>query len=109
MSDREDYLKSLREGLVKTAQGVISGETGIILGCRRLQAYRFDLASEHDVDFMLFVGVDSQTDHLPVDEERQNWSSEALVRKDLEIAEAEKDFRDDVLSACHRIIARFDG
>ncbi len=98
---------SFRGDIVRTAQEVIDGEIGIILGCRRLQSFRFRLADEHDEDFMLFVGVDSQTDHLPVDDERRNWSSEALARKDIEIAESENFFRNDVVAACHKVIARF--
>jgi hypothetical protein len=37
----------------------------------------------------MFDAVDSETDDLPVDIERKNWGSEALKRKDVEIAEAE--------------------
>ena len=107
MSDSDEYRESRRESLVETAKAVINGDIGIILGSRQIHAYRFDLADDLDDDFSLFIGVDSQTDHLPVDEERRNWSSEALSRKDLEIAEAEEFFKDDVLAACRKLIARF--
>ena len=98
----------MRKDLLRLANQVAAGELGIILGCRKIQAYRFELADDLDEDFLPFIGVDSQTDHLPVDEERRNWSLEALARKDIEIADAEEHFRDEVLSACKKIIARFD-
>jgi hypothetical protein len=31
-----------------------------------------------------FVAISSETDHLPADYERQNWSDEALERKDID-------------------------
>ena len=55
----------------------------------------------------MFDVVDSETDHLPVDIERRNWSAEALERKDAEIAEAEALFKDDVIAACRKLIERF--
>lgn len=102
-----ELTNSRRQELLDTAEAILSGRLGIILGSRRMQAFRFDLRDDLDTDFMTFVGIDSQTDHLPVDDERRNWSEEALVRKDIEIAEAEEFHRTEVVEACRRIIARF--
>ena len=63
---------------------------------------------DHDEDFLTFVGIDSETDSLPVDWERRNWSVEALERKDKEIAEAEAFYQNDAFVACRKLIERFD-
>ena len=103
-----EFNENLRGNLVKTAKAVLHGEIGVILGSRKIQSYRFDLASDFDPDFMLFVAVDSETDHLPVDEERANWSFEALARKDVEISEVEAFWKQDIMVACQKLIARFE-
>ena len=51
--------------------------------------------------------VDIETDDFPVDIERKNWDEEALKRKDVEIAEAEAFYKDDVTEACRKLIERF--
>jgi len=56
----------------------------------------------------MFVAIDSETDHLPVDLERRNWSIKALERKDSEIANYELSARNDALETCRKLIKRFD-
>ncbi|HLE64370.1 MAG TPA: hypothetical protein VI750_14560 [Pyrinomonadaceae bacterium] len=55
-----------------------------------------------------FIGIDSETDHLPVDRERGNWSAEALARKDKQIVESEAFYKESAFAACRNLIARFD-
>ncbi len=52
-------------------------------------------------------GFNSVTDHLPVDLERQNWSVEALERKDKEIANYEASAKADALETCRKLSKRF--
>jgi len=51
------------------------------------------LASEgaiaNETDLLLIIGIDSEADHLPVGDVRKLWASDALQRKDEEIARAE--------------------
>jgi len=103
----EDFQVSRRDELLAIAKAILEGEIGVIRGLRLVQSFRFDLADELDPDFMTFVGVDSDTDHLPVDDERENWSQEALDRKDVEIAEAQAFHREKVFQACRHLINRF--
>ena len=102
-----DLTRSRRRELLDIAEAILRGDIGVILGSRRMQAFRFDLGDEFDADFMTFVAVDSETDHLPVDDERRNWSDDALTRKDAEISEAEDFHRQEVFRACRQVIARF--
>lgn len=96
-----------QQELISVITMVLDGKVGIIYGSRLIQQYRFDLDDENDKDFGVFVLVDSDTDHLPVDNERDNWSAEALVRKDREIAEVEDFYRRDVFYACEVLLERF--
>ena|ERR1041385_8564757 len=101
----EDYI---RGKIVAICEAVVAEEIGIIAASRRLSALGLELFGRHDEDFILFVAVDSETDHLPVDIERKNWSAEALKRKDVEIAEAEALYKNDVIAACTKLIGRFN-
>jgi len=105
----EEYFETLRSALVATATAVVEGKVGIVLGCRRLYSLKHSMQlDDFDEDFQIFLAVDSQTDHLPVDEERRNWGLDALRRKDIEIAEAEGFFRSEVVAACQKLLVRFD-
>ncbi len=52
--------------IVAAARSILSGELSVVAGARQLATWRFDVGAEHDSDFTFFVGVDSETDHLPV-------------------------------------------
>ena len=103
----EDYLSLRKEQMVGTAESILNGEIGVILGSRKMSSFGYELCDDFDLDFVAFIAVDSETDHLPVDIERSNWSFEALARKDIEIADAEAFYRESVLGACRKIIDRF--
>ena len=104
----EEYLESCREKIVSTAKAILSGELGTIAGSRELWRLSYEIGQDKDEDFITFIAIDSETDHLPVDAERENWDKEALKRQDIEIGEYEAFYRDRAFEACKRIIARFD-
>ena len=62
----EEHRRLASAKIVATAQRILSGELGIVAGALQLSGLRFDVGAEHDADFIFFVGVDSETDHLPV-------------------------------------------
>ncbi|MBS1793144.1 MAG: hypothetical protein JSS81_04785 [Acidobacteria bacterium] len=104
----KDCTNFVRGKIVGICESILKEEIGIIAGSRKIISVGFELLDNNDEDFLFFVGIESQTDHLPVDFERRNWSSEALERKDKEIAEFESDLREDVFKACQKLINRFD-
>ena len=101
------YVQAQRERLVAVARAILDGELGVILGARHIAGLFYAFEDEDDPDRLVWVGIDSETDHLPVDEERRNWSPQALARKDEEIAECEAFFKDTALKACRRLLLRF--
>ncbi len=110
----EEYSTFIRGKIVAICGAVLNEEIGVIAGSRMLNSLEFELLHyevgwfQRDDDFLTFVAIDSETDNLPVDSERQNWSVGALERKDKEIAKAEAFYKDDVFAACRKLIERFD-
>jgi hypothetical protein len=100
----EDYI---RGKIVAICEAALAEEIGTIAASRRLSALGLELFERRHEDFITFDAVDSETDDLPVDRERRNWSAEALKRKDADIAEAEALYKDDVIAACRKLIERF--
>lgn len=97
-----------RQKIVEIARGILDGSIGIIAGSRQLRAFcgghgRID---EFDPNFLTFVGIDSETDDLPVGESRRHWAAEALAKKDVEIARCEELYRDAAREAAARLVAR---
>lgn len=104
MKNEEYYL---RGKIVAICEAVLAEEIGIIAASRHLSALGLKLFKGRHEDFITFDVVDSETDNLPIDIERKNWSAEALARKDKEIADTEALYRNDVIAACRKLIERF--
>jgi hypothetical protein len=96
-----------RGKIVAISEAMLGEEMGVIAASRRLSQIGLELFERHEEDFVPFDAIASETDHLPVDRERNNWSAEALERKDHEIIRAESLYRDDAFIACQKLIARF--
>lgn len=95
--------------IVKVAQAILNGTMDVIDGARMLHGLGHDVSADDlDPDFSIFVVIDSDTDHLPIGDERQLWSENALVEKDEEIRKIKAFYKDDVVQACTRLILRFE-
>lgn len=109
MHESNQQMAQQREQVLSTARMMLNGDLGIIQGARILTTLRHHVTDEdHDADFMPFIGIESETDHLPLGTVRQHWSEAALLTKDARIQEAEDFFRDAALSACIRLVERFE-
>ncbi len=87
---------------------MLDGTLHYLEGAIELSSLRFAVGvSEDDKDFMAFVVVDSETDHLPVGACRDNWSSAALARLEPEIQQAVEWAKGVSWAACQSIVARF--
>ena len=91
------------------ASEVLAGSVGLIEGARTLWRLGSYIVQDTalDKDFVVLVGFDDETDHLPVGAERSNWDPVALMGKDREIAEYEEMWGPKVRAACQSIVARF--
>ena len=96
--------ESERQQAKKVAQSVLDGRT-TVLGAVRELVYLAHTDAIADVEDRKFIiGVESETDHLPVGEVRKLWAPYALKEKDVEIARAEELYRADLLETCRRIV-----
>jgi len=85
------------------AQAVLDGRTTVLEAVRELVYLAHTDAIADVEDRRLIIGIESETDHLPVGDVRRLWAPEALREKDIEIASAEAWWKADFLEACKRI------
>lgn len=95
---------SLNLKILTLAKKILDLKVGIIQGCREM----IGLLSERDIDlekyFLVFKGVESETDALPIGQIRENWNKEQLKLKDKEIEEVENYYKRHVFETCENLI-----
>lgn len=105
----EDYVQMQRQHLYEIAKAILAGDLGIIAGIRQLIPFRDEIElTEAAEDFQVLIGIDSETDHLPIGDQRLNWAEAALRKKEEDIMQAETHAAKEVLSVCQRIIAKLE-
>ena len=57
-----------------------------------------------DTEFHIFGVIESETDHLPLKHMKKNCSDEFLAQSDKKLSEIIEFYKDDVISACNKII-----
>jgi hypothetical protein len=85
------------------AQAVLQGRTTLLEAVRALVSLAHTDAIVDVEDRRLIIGIESETDDLPVGEVRKLWAPHALELKDAEIARCEELYRSRFLGACKRI------
>lgn len=94
------------EAIAALARQLLEGKIGVCFGSRQIR----DLAFKTYCDpwtyesLKTFLIVDTETDHLPLGEERSGWQPAALIEKDEEIATCDALFREQVLSAAGQLL-----
>jgi hypothetical protein len=104
----QEHRQFLSRKIVAAAQSILSGEIGVVAGAYELGSLGRQIGANRDPDFELFIGIDSETDHLPVGEVRKYWNPEALRAKDAELARFESQVRDRAFEACRSLIQKYD-
>jgi hypothetical protein len=99
--------QNIRRAAVITARDILNLKISMLDGCRQLQAMRCR-SSELDGDWFLPIVVfESETDHLPGIQSRDQWAASSLVAADIELDEHIKCYGPSVRSVCYEIISRF--
>jgi hypothetical protein len=88
------------------AQAVLDGRATVLEAVRALVPLAHTDAIADVEDRRLIIGIDSETDHLPVGEVRKLWAPYSLKSKDLEIARCEELYKSRFLETCKRIVWR---
>lgn len=102
-----NHILALQWDVVKICRAVIDGDIGVIAASRKLRDLHYQMFQDVDDDFRIFIGIESETDHLPVGDERQYWGDAILSEKDKEMAEYEDKKMEVVIESCKKLIDRF--
>lgn len=104
-----EYVANVKSRIGEIARAMIGGELSFLEGARKLVDLRHAAGiSDEDVDFMVFVVIESDTDDLPLGEIRNFWLQSALSNLNTEIDDAESWARKIGFSACESLAKRFD-
>lgn len=89
--------------MLALASGLLAGELGVIATARQLGRFR---GVEPEVAALLsvFISIDSDTDALPIGDERIHWNADALAREDSKIIAAEQHWRKDAIAAATQLV-----
>ena len=94
--------------VVEVAQGILSGKISIVEGARLLSSLGPKVTgNEFDPDFTPFVGIDSESVHIPLGEVRDRWSQEGLKKMDIEQKKIEEHYRDWAIEASEKLVERY--
>ena len=90
--------------ILSLAKQFLGGQLGVIAASRELSPLRHEVEAELAEALLVFTGIDSETDTLPIGDVRHHWSPEALGRKDREIMEVENFYRQQATEAASRLL-----
>jgi hypothetical protein len=108
MSWNESEILASRRSIFNAAQDMLAGKLSYIEGARKIVAARRTARlDEWDVDVLPFVGIDSETDALPVGEMRKHWQAAALDALQPEIDQKEAWARGFGEPHCRSLVERF--
>jgi hypothetical protein len=103
----DEYVTKQRGRARLVAKPVMSGEVSAVHGARLIVQLGGLELPEGDEDLEALRLVDSETDHLPVGEERQHWAPAALAERADELAKAERWAREVALTAFKNLTERW--
>jgi len=95
-----------RKRIIETANEILAGNLDVVSGCRILKSALHDKEFFGDPDANCIIGVDSETDDLPMGAVRDLWNSDALAKRDAAREEYVARVRERVFKACRNLIAK---
>ena len=104
----ERQVAEAQKAVVETAYGLAGGSIPFMEGVRQLAFLRFEASKlDHDPDFMVFVAIASESDHIPPQAIRDQCTPDWLERCDNDARELETMYRQQVRAACELLVRRF--
>jgi hypothetical protein len=96
--------ESVRACAKEVSQAVFSGRMGMIEASRELACLGHAPDVMNEEIHKVFVGVCTESDHLPIGAVRELWNPQVLEEKDREIADIEARWKDRILAGCKSIL-----
>ncbi len=85
----EEKYARLSAKAVSPAKSILADEGDYLSNVSKLNSLRIELGkNEFDEEFLIFIEVSSETDHIPYGRARENCSTEWLEKCDKELSEA---------------------
>jgi hypothetical protein len=106
MSWNQHEVISARLEILETIKRILSKDSSTIEGARIISRCRFKARLEDDADILPFVGIDSETDALPLGHDQVHWQALALADLQPEIERAETWARTIATGYCQSLLAR---
>lgn len=104
----EERYSQLCSKAVSLARAILSENEHYLSNVIKLNSLRFELGeNEFDKDFVVFLTISSDTDHIPYGRNRENCSAKWLEKCDKELSEIKEHYRGEVEKSCKSIIERF--
>jgi hypothetical protein len=103
----EPKAKAARQQIIETAQCMLDGTLSFIEGARLINQLRWKAGlPDFDPDILPFVGIESETDALPIGDVRKLWAPDALEKLQPKIEQAEKWAHHFGYPSCQKLIDR---
>jgi len=103
---QQDSIETIDASIVDAARRILTGEVDPIEGSRQIARLSRRAKDPDDELYLVFRGVESETDDFPSGEERANWSPVHLAIKDRERADYLERVRQAVLDGCLALLQR---
>jgi hypothetical protein len=103
----DEYVRETRRRILRAAEAMLDGRLSFIEGARRINLLRLDAEFAHtDPDLQPFIAIDSETDNLPIGEDRKFWTPDALAKLQPDIDYSEDWARENSYLACRKLVER---
>lgn len=103
-------IENARNKIVRLCRLILDGKLSFIEGSRSIWRLGPEARlPENDPDMTIFLGIDSETDALPVGQQRKLWARDALERLPPDIGRSEAWAKDHGQAACESLVRRFGG
>ncbi len=100
---RQESIKKL----VEVATLMESNKINLIEGSRHINRLRHYTEDANDDLFTIFILVNSDTDDIPLNETRKNFSKALLEEKDKKMVDYLANMKPTILQGCKEIIKKF--
>lgn len=108
MSWNESEILAARRAIFAAARDMLAGELSYIEGARKIIAAKVtSRLDQRDVNLLPFVGIESDTEALPLGDMRVHWQASAIEALQPKIAEMEAWARELGEPHCRKLVERF--
>ena len=100
--------KARKKKLVSAARGIVSGQIGITVDCRRIESCLYHLGENWGKEHPVFSNYLQQFPlNMPVGSGRLLWNLDKVLETDPALAQLEFDARKQIMEACVDIIKSY--